>query len=108
MVYMKIPARLGGKAFLPLAKTVFKLLFAGRTAEVCGRTAYVVDISFKFGHLRELFRLLDYRFLTAAGNTSALMKSNRTEVAVAEAPVEEIVPEKPKRGRKPKKKEDEE
>lgn len=32
----------------------------------------------------------------------------KEEVAVAEAPVEEIVPEKPKRGRKPKKKEDEE
>ncbi len=32
----------------------------------------------------------------------------KEEVAAAEAPVEEIVPEKPKRGRKPKKKEDEE
>lgn len=32
----------------------------------------------------------------------------KEEVAAAEAPVEEVVPEKPKRGRKPKKKEDEE
>ena len=45
---------------------------------------------------------------TAAVKVDETVEEVKEEVAVAEAPVEEIVPEKPKRGRKPKKKEDEE
>ncbi len=53
-------ARLGGKAFLALAKSPALLPIAGRAAEIGRRAAYIVDISLEIGQSREQLRFIDY------------------------------------------------
>lgn len=45
MVYLQCRARLRSKTLFTLAKSRFFLLVAGGPAEVCGRTADIMDIS---------------------------------------------------------------
>lgn len=45
MIYLQCRARFGSKALFALAKSCLFLLVAGGPAEVCGRTANIVDIS---------------------------------------------------------------
>ena len=57
VVRNKIGAGSGRKAFFACAKSELFLFFTGRSAEVCGRAAYVMDISFEIGMSGQLFCL---------------------------------------------------
>ena len=73
------------KTFLAHAESFGYLLIAGRAAEISGRTANIVYISLEIGHLSNSFSFFEYRFNASYGYTSALMKSDRAEIAVTKA-----------------------
>ena len=60
------------------------LLFAGGMAEICCRTADVVNISLEPGQLCQFFDLVNDRILASCGDNPALMERDGTEVARAE------------------------
>ena len=74
MVDLQRRARLGSKALFALAKSRLFLLVAGGPAEVCGRTADIVDISLEARFLRKVYRLVYNRFLASCLYPSALMQ----------------------------------
>lgn len=73
------------QTFSVLAQTVFQLLFAGGIAEVCRRSADIVDVSFKVWVVGHLLRFVQDGLLAAGNHLSALMEGDGTEVAVAKA-----------------------
>ena len=85
MVNLQLRAGLGCQTFSVLAQTVFQLLFAGGIAEVCRRSADVVDVSFKVWVVGHLLRFVQDGLLAAGNHLSALMEGDGTEVAVAKA-----------------------
>lgn len=74
----------GIKTLAALAYTVFKLFLARRRAKICGRSADIVNISLKVGHLSHSLCLAQYGRVTSRGDRPALMKGQRAETASAE------------------------
>ena len=85
MVDDKVFAWFRRKALLTPAKAMLFLPYAGRMAEIGGRTADVVDISFKIRQLRQQRRLSYHGILAACRNAAPLMIGDRTEMAGTEA-----------------------
>ena len=81
----EIFTRLGRKTFSALTHAAFFLSLAGGMAEVCGRTANVMDITLEIGHFGEEFCLFEDGFLASCGDLSALVICDRAEIARAVA-----------------------
>ena len=84
-VYHKILAWRRRKALFALAHAALFLPVAGGAAEICRRSADIMDISLEIGHSGKHFCLTDNGILAAAGNISSLMISYGAEIAGAEA-----------------------
>ncbi len=65
VVDLQLRAGLGCQTFSVLAQTVFQLLFAGGIAEVCRRSADIVDVSFKVRIVGHLLRFVQDGLLAA-------------------------------------------
>ena len=76
VVDLKRGTRLRSKAFFTLAQSGFFLLVAGSSAEICGRSSDIMDISLEAGFLSKVYRLIDNRFFTSCLYSSALVQSN--------------------------------
>ena len=85
VIHLQLRAGLGRQALAVLAQAVFQLLFAGGVAEVGGRAANVVDVSFKVRVVGHLLGLVDDRFLAAGDHLPSLVEGDGAEVAVAKA-----------------------
>ena len=84
VIYLQCRARFGSKALFTLAKSRLFLLVAGGPAEVCGRTADIVDISLEARFFRKVDCLVYNRFLASCLYSSALMQGYRTEITITE------------------------
>ncbi len=84
MIGIHVFARLREQALFVRTGTVGHLFFACRVTEVCGRTADIVDISFKSGSSVRSSPLLK-RFMAAHLNDPALVEGQGAEAAAAKA-----------------------
>ena len=85
MVNLHVSAHIRIQAVLVRAHAAYELLVAGREAEVCGRPAHIVDISFKILLLCQSLSFAYDCILATASDLPALMISNGTEAAAPEA-----------------------
>ena len=81
MVDDHVRAWLGEQTLPSCTGADLELLVAGGSAEVGGRAAYVVDVSFKARHLRDLLRFFEYGLMAARGDDAPLQERDRTEGA---------------------------
>jgi len=78
-------AKLGCHTFFIGAGAALCLTLAGVLSKVCGRTANIMNVSLKIGHIGYFFSLVNNRFMASAGNHSSLMIGERAEIAGAKA-----------------------
>ena len=85
---VQIFAGRGGQAGPVFAHAVFYLLFAGGVAEICRRSAHIVDIALELRVPDKPLYLPHHAFVASGSDHAALMKSQGAEITPAEtAPV---------------------
>ena len=83
VVCFYIGADLRKQTLLILAHPFGHLLFAGRSTKVAGRTAYIMNVSFKIRFFRDLFCLPQNGLMAPHLHDPSLMKSQGAETAAA-------------------------
>ena len=78
-------AGLGSQALFILAKACRQLFLAGRSPEIGGGAAYIVDVALEIGHFGEQLCLTKNRLFAAAGYRAALMIGDGAKIAGTEA-----------------------
>ena len=85
MIRLQVRTGLREKTLPVLAYSLSQLLFTGRSPEVGGRAAHIVDVSFEIRILYDQLRLLQNGFMASDLHRTPLMEGQRTEITAAEA-----------------------
>src|SRR5699024_11572995 len=85
MICFQIPAGFREKTLTIFADSFCQLLLAGWMAEISGRPAHIMDISFEIRFFGKSYSLLQYGFMASGLYDPSLMKSQGTEIAASKA-----------------------
>ncbi len=86
MINLQIRAGLWEQTLAVFAYARRHLFLTGRPAEICRRTAHIMDIPFKILVLDYLLCLIENRCMAAYLDRASLMKRECTKITAAKAP----------------------